>query len=59
MKKMKRWLSLLAAGILCFTSVPVNGITAKAAEETPADVVVRLTPGQASPFNDTNGDGLG
>ena len=57
MKKTKRWLSLLAASVLCFTSVPVNSLNVEAAESI--DSVVRLTPGDAQTFNDTNGDGLG
>jgi len=62
MKGFKRCISAIAAAALIVTALPVNGITGYAAEETgnvSVDAVVRLRPGQASPFHDTDGDGLG
>lgn len=56
MKRMKQCISFVTAVLLGVSSLPISGSTVNAAT---VDAVVRLTPSEASTFNDTNGDGLG
>lgn len=56
MKGFRRGIAAAAAAALCLTSIPVDGSQVQAAE---ADRTIRLNPGQASVFHDTDGDGLG
>lgn len=62
MRWFRRILSLLTAAVVVLTALPVNGFaaTTRAAQTgTTADRVIRLRPGEASSFNDTDDDGLG
>ena len=56
MKGRKRGIAAAAAAALCLTSIPLSGIQVQAAG---ADKTVKLNPGLASTFHDTDGDGLG
>ena len=67
MRGFKKCVGAVTAAAMLFTSVlPAGGLslTAYAAGNTAgraaaADVSVQLQPDKVSPFNDTNGDGLG
>lgn len=61
MRGLKRVLGVMTAGALLVTALPVTGAdaTAQAASLPEADRSVRLLPGDASPFHDTDGDGFG
>ena len=61
MKKMKKFISLIAAAAMVVTSVPVSALNvhAEEAQAVAVDSTVRLKPSEASTFNDTNSDGLG
>lgn len=57
MKSWKRGIAAVAAATLCLTSIPFSDVQKVSAAEV--DSVVKLKPSEASPFHDTNGDGLG
>ena len=64
MRGFKKGISAILAAALVLTALPVDGSsqayaaggTAKAVAQ---DATVKVLPDQASPFNDTDGDGLG
>lgn len=57
MKSWKRGIAAVAAVTLCLTSLPLSDVQKVSAAEV--DSIVKLKPSEASPFHDTNGDGLG
>lgn len=57
MRSFKKGIAVATLAALCMTSLPLDDVRIVSAAE--ADSVVRLQPNQASPFHDTNGDGLG
>lgn len=57
MKGWKRGIAAAAAATLCLTSLPWGDVQNVSAAGV--DSVVKLKPSEASPFHDTNGDGLG
>ena len=61
MRKMKKFISLIAAAAMVVTSVPISALDvhAEEAQTVAVDSTVRLKPSEASTFNDTNSDGLG
>lgn len=63
MRGLKKCISAVLAAALVFTALPVDGLgqaqAAGNAREAAADATVQVLPDKASPFNDTNGDGLG
>lgn len=60
MRGLKKCIGAVTAAALLITAIPVNGLNVSyAAGETDIAATVRLQPGQASPFHDTDGDGLG
>lgn len=56
MRGWKKGISAALAAALILTALPVDGISRVHAE---ADATVKMLPGEASTFNDTNYDGLG
>ncbi len=60
MRGLKKGISAVLTAALVLTALPVGGNSqVYAAGETAADATVKVLPDKASPFNDTNGDGLG
>lgn len=59
MRSMKKFVSFIAAAALTLTALPMDGISLEVQAADTPDTVVKLQPGQASTFNDTDGDGLG
>ena len=61
MRRWKKGISMFTAAALFLTVLPAGGLAdAQAAKRSgSADVSVRLNPTDASPFNDTDGDGFG
>ena len=61
MKRMKKFISLIAAAAMVVTSVPVSALNAHAEEAQPVtvDSTVRLKPSEASTFNDGEFQGWG
>ena len=61
MRKMKKFISLIAAAAMVVTSVPISALDvhAEEAQTVAVDSTVRLKPSEASTFNDTNSDRLG
>ena len=61
MRKMKKFISLIAAAAMVVTSIPISALDvhAEEAQTVAVDSTVRLKPSEASTFNDTNSDGLG
>ncbi|WP_374972135.1 xylosidase/arabinofuranosidase [Blautia producta] len=57
MKGFKRGIAAATTAALCLTSIPMNGLCLVSAAEP--DRTVKLQPGLASTFHDTNEDGLG
>ena len=57
MKGWKRGIAAAAAATLCLTSLPWGDVQNVSAAGV--DSVAKLKPSEASPFHDTNGDGLG
>ena len=65
-KKHKKWQKIIGTVLVTTTAIAtmpgsVGGVSTVAEAETSSDVskTVKLLPGAASTFNDTNGDGLG
>lgn len=58
MKTTKKLVAAAAAAALTLTSLPADQASVARAADS-VDQTVRLQPWNASPFNDTNGDGLG
>ena len=61
MRGWKKSISLVTAAALFLTALPAGGpVKVRASgKEADADVNVKLNPADASPFNDTDGDGFG
>lgn len=64
MKGLKKGISAVLAAALVLTALPADGLSqaraaGKARDAVAADATVKVLPDKASPFNDTNGDGLG
>ena len=63
MRGLKKCISAVLAAALVFTALPMDGLgqaqAAGSARDTAVDATVKVLPDKASPFNDTNGDGLG
>ncbi len=63
MRGLKKSISLVTAAALFLTALPTGGgglaEVQAAGKAASADVSVKLNPSDASPFNDTDGDGFG
>lgn len=64
MRGLKKGISAVLAAALVLTALPADGLNqaqaaGNAREAVAADATVNVLPDKASPFNDTNGDGLG
>ena len=57
MRSFKRGMAAATTAALCLTSIPLGGLQLVSAAD--ADRVIKLQPGLASTFHDTNEDGLG
>ena len=57
MRSFKRGIAAATTAALCLTSIPLGGLQLVSAAD--ADRVIKLQPGLASTFHDTNEDGLG
>lgn len=63
MRGLKKCISTVLAAALVFTALPMDGLgqaqAAGSAREAAVDATVKVLPDKSSPFNDTDGDGLG